>query len=373
MIYLDNAATSMPKPQAVTDAVSWAMKHCASVGRGNYEAARLAAEITYDCRTLAGQLFALPPERVVFTMNATHGLNLAIRTLVHSGDTVVISGFEHHAVTRTLHHLGIQIRVAGTTLFDREELLRAFEDAITPDVRAVVCTHVSNVFGYTLPVKEIADLCRERQVPLILDAAQSAGVLPISMEQLRAAFVAMPGHKGLYGPQGTGLLLCGQTPDPLLLGGTGSLSRSYEMPTFLPDRMEAGTHNVPGIAGLLEGLRFVQRTGYEEICRHEQDLAKKAVSKLKELPDVEVFSGPGQMGVVSFRTTQDCEEIAGKLGQDGIAVRAGLHCAPLAHKSAKTLETGTIRVSFSLFNKEDDVEQLIFSLRKMMIPGNFSV
>ncbi len=366
MIYLDNAATSMPKPPAVYEAVAWAMEHCASVGRSGHTPARLAAEAAFECRTLAGELFDCPAEQVVFTMNATHALNLAIHTLVKPGKHVVISGFEHNAVVRPLHHLGAQVHVAGRRLFDPEDTLRAFEKSITSQTGAVVCTHVSNVFGYVLPMEEIAALCRSRGVPLIVDAAQSAGVLPLSLRKLGAAFVAMPGHKGLCGPQGTGLLLCGQSPEPLLCGGTGSLSASPEMPPQLPDRAEAGTHNVPGIAGLREGLRFVR--GILPTARaHEEKLTQYAARRLAKLPGVEVFSGAPQAGVLSFRTGQDCERVAQALGKRGIAVRAGLHCAPLAHRSAGTDKTGTVRLGFSVFNKREDVDELIFGLRNLDI------
>lgn len=366
MIYLDNAATSMPKPTAVYDAVFKAMHRCASVGRSGHQPAQLAAQEVFACRKLAGELFDLPPDQVVFTMNTTHGLNIAIRTLVQPGDPVVISGFEHHAVTRTLHALQADVTIAGTKLFDPADTLASFERAVTGNVKAVICTHVSNVFGYELPLRSVAELCRQRGVPLIVDAAQSAGVLPISMNQLRAAFIAMPGHKGLYGPQGTGLLLCGMLPEPLMQGGTGSQSQSWEMPDYLPDRAEVGTHNVPGISGLAEGLRFVQGIGVKTIEQRERNLVKLAVEQLKTVKSLEFFSGDNQTGVISLNGPMDCETAAGKLAAQGIAVRAGLHCAPLAHQSAGTLKTGTIRISFSFFNKESDVEQLIFGLRKIL-------
>lgn len=176
----------------------------------------------------------MKPENVVFTFNATHGLNIAIKSLVKRGDTVLISGYEHNAVTRPLHALGAVVKVAYGPLFQPEAMFRSFEEQLTPEVCAVVCNHVSNVFGYILPVERIAALCRARGVPFILDASQSAGCLPVDMSQLKAAFIAMPGHKGLYGPQGTGLLLCGTDTQPLLEGGTGSMSARQEMPDFLP-------------------------------------------------------------------------------------------------------------------------------------------
>lgn len=346
MIYLDNAATSFEKPPSVRRAVFRAMERCASPGRGGYPAAMEAAERVFECRVLAGELFSCAPEQVVFTQNATHALNLAIKTLVKPGGTAVISGFEHNAVVRPLHALGARVEVAGRKLFDKADTLKAFRRAIRPDVDAVICTHVSNVFGYVLPVEEIAALCLERGVPFVLDASQSAGCLPISLQALGASFVAMPGHKGLYGPQGTGLLLCAQMPEPLLEGGTGSLSRLAEMPDFLPDRAEAGTLNVPGICGLYEGMRFVRSRGTEAILRHERAITG-AIAEILSDSGLDVFTGSGQTGVLSVRVEGDCEVLAEVLAARGIAVRAGLHCAPLAHESAGTLDCGTVRLSAS--------------------------
>ena len=358
MIYLDNAATTMPKPPGVQAAVREALEHCASLGRSGHQAARRAAETAYACRSLAGKMFDTEAERVVFTLNATHGLNMAIRTLVKPGDRVVVSGYEHNAVLRPLHHLGANIQVARSPLFDSGRALEAFEQAIDNSTKTVICCHASNVFGCVLPLEEIAALCRDRGVPLIVDAAQSAGILPLSMKNLGAAFIAMPGHKGLYGPQGTGLLLCGQLPEPLMQGGTGSLSRSLEMPDFLPDRGEAGTQNMPGIAGLLAGLEFVQSYGIQSICEHETQLLEHLQAMLSDIPGVQTFFNPiNQTGVLSFAVRgMDCEIMGQWLADRGFAIRAGLHCAPLAHDTVGTLNTGTVRVSVSAFNTMEEVE-----------------
>lgn len=374
MTYLDNAATTMPKPGGVYEAVDQAMRTCASLGRSGHEAARRAAEIAYACRCEAGAMFDADPEQVAFTFNTTHGLNLAIRTLVRPGDRVVVSGFEHNAVMRPLYALDARIVRAGERLFDPHDTLAAFASAVTAGTAAVVCTHVSNVFGYILPLEEIAALCRKRGVPLIIDAAQSAGILPLSLRDTGAAFIAIPGHKGLFGPQGTGLLLCGRTPEPLLYGGTGSLSRSMQMPDFLPDRVEAGTQNIPGIAGLLSGLRFVQQTGLRQIRRHEQLLLERLHQGLSACPGLQdYYGGPEvQTGVLSFRPAgEDCEALASKLSDGGFAVRAGLHCAPTAHASAGTLETGTIRVSLSVLNSAAETDAFGAYLQKIMSPGFF--
>ena len=274
-----------------------------------------------------------------------HGLNIAIRTLVKPGSRVLISGFEHNAVTRPLKALGAKLIIAGRKLFDWAQLLEQWEAGLQSGVDCAVFTHVSNVFGYILPVEEMAALCRYYGVPFVIDAAQSAGSLPVRLADLEADFIAMPGHKGLLGPQGTGILLCGRQPEPLIYGGTGSESLQQKMPDFLPDRAEAGTLNVPGIAGLTEGLRYLRREGISKIFGKEHLMAEQCAKMLQNM-GLRVFFGAHQAATVSFLPKGDCEEMAAGLARQGIAVRAGLHCAPLAHESAGTLDTGTVRVSF---------------------------
>lgn len=331
----------------------------------------LAGETAFACREVAAELFHVEnPEQVVLTFNATHGLNIAIKSLVKPGDTVLISGYEHNAVTRPLNSLGARVKTAVAPPFQPELLYQRFEELLTGEVTCVICNHVSNVFGYILPIERISALCRSRQVPLIVDASQSAGCLPVHMDDLGAAFIAMPGHKGLYGPQGTGLLLCNAPTTTLLEGGTGSVSSLQEMPGFLPDRLEAGTHNIPGVAGLLEGMHYVSQQGMGAILAHEKALTTRAAQKLSALPGVEVFAAPGlggQAGVLSFRMGgMDCEDVGERLGERDIAVRAGLHCAPLAHRSAGTLETGTVRVSFSVFNTAREVDRLVREVTQIL-------
>lgn len=345
MIYLDHAATSFPKPPVVKEAVRRALDRCANPGRGGHAPAMAAAEAVYSCRETAGQFFHCGPEQVVFTSGCTHGLNMAIFTLAKPGSRVLISGFEHNAVTRPLHALGAQIITAGTRLFDQADTLERFETALKNGVDAAVFTHMSNAFGYILPVDEMAALCRKYRVPFAVDAAQSAGSLPVDFSRWGADFVAMPGHKGLLGPQGIGLLLCAHTPKPMLFGGTGSQSIQQQMPDFLPDGAEAGTLNVPGIAGLEAGLRYVNRIGLKTISSREQRQVARCVGALKKL-GYTVFSGADQGGVLSFLPPMDCQQAADILSSRGVAVRAGLHCAPLAHQSAGTLDTGTVRLSF---------------------------
>ena len=373
MIYFDAGATTLEKPAAVGRAMAQATHAMSSPGRGSYPASRRAEETAYLCRQEAAELLGVPqPENVIITTSATHGLNIALRSLLGSGDRVVISGYEHNAVTRPLHAIpGLSVTVIDTPLFRPDLAAEEFRRAIRQlRPRAVVCTHVSNVFGMILPVADIAETCRETETPLIVDASQSAGVLPVDLSGWGAAFVALPGHKGLYGPQGTGLLLCGAEPEPLLRGGTGSQSILQEMPEELPDRLEAGTHNMPGIAGLLEGLRFVEQQGVGRIAGHERHLTRQMAARLRDIPGAEVFYTPedgAQTGVLSFRLDGwDCEALGEALAAQGAAVRAGLHCAPLAHRTAGTLETGTVRCSFSAFSTTAQVEHFVRILRQIV-------
>lgn len=345
MIYLDNGATSFHKPPEVARAMLQAMRTCANPGRGGHRPAMEAAKVVLRCRERAAQLFQCQPEQVVFTGNCTQGLNMALHSLVKPGSRVVISGFEHNAVTRPLYALGARVTVAGRKLFSPEDTLERWEKALKKGADAAVFTHMSNVFGYILPIQEMADLCRQYGVPFVIDAAQSAGVLPVSLRETGAAYIAMPGHKGLLGPQGTGLLLCGQMPEPLLYGGTGSLSASREMPDFLPDRGEAGTLNVPGIAGLEAGMAWLQEKGQSRILARQKKQVAVCTDALTHM-GIRVFSGPCQGGTLSIVPSMDCEEAAEAFSHRGIALRAGLHCAPLAHESAGTHQTGTLRISF---------------------------
>ena len=366
MIYLDNSATTYPKPQGVRQAVQRAFTdYGANPGRSGYGMCLRTTQAVYQVRQQAAEFFGAPgPECVLFQPSCTQALNVVLKGFLKPGDHVVITDLEHNAVTRPLHAVpDLKLRVARSPLFDGEAALEAFEKELDQGADLAICTHVSNVFGFILPVEKIAELCRDRGVPLIIDASQSAGCLPLDFEKLGAAFVAMPGHKGLYGPQGTGLLLCGMDPEPLLQGGTGSESRLQSMPAFLPDRLEAGTHNVAGLAGLLEGLRFVRRRGVENIAAQESMLIRQMGEGLKEVPGARVFLAQNpleQSGVLSFQLENwDCEDLGDALGDRGFALRAGLHCAPLAHRTAGTLNTGTVRLSFSHWNTREEVDRLL--------------
>lgn len=361
MIYLDSAATSFQKPQQVLRAVERTLREAASPGRGAHRPAMRAVSAMLDAREEAAAFFHFrDPERVVLAMNATHALNIAIRSLAKPGTRAVVSAYEHNAVIRPLHACGAVIDPAFGGLFDSEALLRSFREKL-PGASLAVCTHVSNVFGYILPLREIAALCRASGVPLIVDASQSAGVLALDADELGADYIAMPGHKSLLGIPGSALLLCGAEPRPLLFGGSGSDSLSREMPPYLPDRLEAGTQNAPAAAALAAGIRFIRSRGRECIEEHEKALCRHMAELLRGREEVELFLAPEeneQSGVLSLRVRgRDCEELAAALAAEDICVRAGVHCAPLAHESAGTLETGTVRMSFSPFNTHGEIEK----------------
>lgn len=370
MIYFDSAATSLQKPPAVCQAACRAIRSQSSPGRGGHITAMRAANSVYECRAKLDSFFNVgDPEKVIFTSCATHALNIAIKTLVSPGDTVVITGYEHNAVTRPLRAFGANIRVAESPLFEPEMALEAFR-RLLPGAQCAVCTHVSNVFGFIFPIEEIAELCRRQGVPLIIDASQSAGTLPVDFSSLKVSFAAMPGHKGLLGPQGTGVLLCASTADPIIFGGTGSASIPEDMPGFLPDRLEAGTHNVPGISGLSRGVSFLQTCPQGMILRHERELMHRFIERISAVPDLKIYAAGNpetQTGVLSLVSQRlPCDVLAERLGQRGICVRAGMHCAPLAHKTAGTIEGGTVRFSFSPFNTQAEVDQGSEILKKIL-------
>lgn len=377
MIYLDNAATSLKKPASVAQAMGFALKNAAGAGRSAHAPAMLGAEILYDTRLLAARMFGLDdPNRVIFTMNATQALNMALFSLARSCHHFAISPFEHNAVLRPLRYLEqegkIRLTILDGELWNDEMLLQSAEQAIADGADCFVLCHVSNVFGYIQPLPELDALLAEHGIPLVVDASQSAGIIPLDCSKLKSAVaVCMPGHKGLYGPPGTGLLLAleDSVREPLLYGGTGSNSESSDMPEYLPDRLESGTHNVAGVAGLYEGMKFLHDTGIDRVLDHEQQLCRELVHRLAALPQLQLFAAPDmrkQTGVLSFIWRGlDVQEIAACLAAKKICVRAGLHCAPLAHKTAGTLDTGTVRLSPGWFQSPRQMRRFCFNLSRI--------
>lgn len=366
-IYLDNAATSWPKPPAVYGAVLRAVREAGgNPGRSGHPLAKRAAGTVYHARETAAALFHALPEHIVFTQNCTHALNLAIHGALRQGGHVILSDLEHNAAARPVHALaeaGVIRYTAAHIYPDPEQTLRELRTHLRQETRAVICTAVSNVTGQILPRREIAGFCRENGLILILDGAQACGVLPVTLDD-GMQLLCTAGHKGLYGPMGTGILVSDGTVPllPLMQGGTGSLSASLAMPDFLPDMLEPGTVNVPGIAGLDAGMQFVMRRGTAEILRHEQALCGILLDGLRKLPDIRIFreDGAEYAPVISFvRAGEAPEQTAERLAAEGICVRAGLHCAPLAHRSLGTAPQGTVRVSPSVMNTPAQAEAFL--------------
>ena len=378
MIYLDNSATTYPKPRAVIGAVTDALnRYSANPGRGGHAPSVRAAEAVFAARRNIVGFFDIDrEENVIFTPSCTAALNTVIKGILKQGDHVVISSLEHNAVLRPLESLRergvITYSVADVSLDDDETIVN-FRRAINQHTRMMICTHASNVFGTVLPVSRLCALAHANGIAFCLDAAQSAGVLPLSVSDDGYDFVCCAGHKGLYGPMGTGLLLINsdQPMRPLIEGGTGSESDDPRMPEYLPDRLESGTLNVPGILGLSAGVSFVRERGRDRIYRHESELMEYLRRSLREIKGVRLYpediNGRAFAPVLSFTIGDtDSERAASYLDKKyGIAVRAGLHCAALAHRTAGTLSIGTVRISPSVFTTRGQIDTLIAAVRKI--------
>lgn len=378
MIYLDNSATTYPKPPQVIRAVHEASsRYGFNPGRGGYRQSLKTAEKIYNVRTKAKEFFGVYDETgVIFTSGCTDALNTVIKGVLHKGDHVVISSLEHNAVVRPLYRLkeqGIITYSVAESGKNDEETLQNFREKINSHTRLMICTHASNVFGTRLPVERLCALAHSNGVLFCLDAAQSAGIFDIDLSRDGYDFVCCAGHKYLYGPMGIGLLLLGNDRiiDTLREGGTGSESSSFEMPRYYPDRMEAGTLNVPGIIGLGAGLSFVSRRGIDRIYRSESAWIRQLYRQLSSITSIKLYTEESKLDrnapVLSFTVNgKDSEEIARILGESyDISVRGGLHCAPLAHQSMGTSETGTVRIAPSIFSTENDRLLLVNSLRKI--------
>jgi len=359
MIYLDNAATSFPKPEAVYRAMDRAQRYIgANPGRAGHQLSLSAARIVMDTReALAELLHVSEPERIVFGSNCTDMLNIAIKGAVRDGMQVVTSVRSHNSVLRPLQSLADQGRI-------KLKITSDILHAVGRNTDLVVIPHADNVTGAILPVEQIAILCQIHHCRLIVDAAQTAGILPLYPEEWGVDLCAMPGHKGLLGPQGTGALYIRKGVDlkPLKEGGTGTSSQLLEQPRELPERYESGTLNTPGLAGLGQGVRYVLEHR-ARIRAHELLLTERLLHGLRSIPNVHLY-GPAtaleRVGTVSFNIEgMESGMAADRLDAFGICVRAGLHCAPLMHESLGTLATGTLRASLGFMNSADDVDALL--------------
>lgn len=371
VIYLDNAATTGRKPQTVINAVSTALKNGnANPGRSGHSLSMRTAARVYSVRNELADFFgASGAENVVFTLNCTHGINCVIKGLVRAGDKVVISSLEHNAVTRPLYKIGAATQTAEVSLTDDNITVSNFERLISYDTRLVICTGASNVLAKVLPTAKIGAICRAKGVPFAVDAAQSTGVLPIDMKKQNIDYLCIAPHKGLYAPMGVGVLICeGPIENTIIEGGTGTASADPAQPNFLPEKLESGTINVPGIIGTGAGLEFVRRIGTEKIYKHENELCSHLYHGLKSLSSVRLYTPEPKLGetvpIVTFNFNgKTSSETANYLNDKGIAVRAGLHCAPSAHRMMGTLESGAVRVAPSVFNGFHEIQSLINALK----------
>ena len=399
-IYLDNAATSFPKPEEVPMAVyDYMTKLGTNVNRGGYATAYDTESVVFECRELIGALFHAPDyKNVVFTRNITESMNVVLKGLLHSGDHVIVSSMEHNAVMRPIRQLekkGVsftRVQCESDGSLKPEKL----SSCLRPDTKAVVMTHASNVFGTMLPIEEVGNFCKENGLVFILDSAQTAGVFPIDMEKMHIDILCFTGHKGLLGPQGIGGFILRDELvlkiEPLISGGTGSLSNVETVPEFMPDRFEAGTPNLPGIFGLHAALNWLRKLGekslsaelfttehcfsaaLEKISEHELQLTEEFLTLLEPLEKEAKLKIIGKKdtemrtGVVSIQTlTRELSDTAFQLDtRYGIMTRVGLHCAPSAHKTMGTYPTGTIRFSFGFANTDKEVKLAIDALKELL-------
>lgn len=379
-IYLDNAATSFPKPEAVYAAMDrYNREWGAPVGRGAYQAAMDVQSAVRRCRKRAAEcLGAESSERVLFTFNGTDSLNLALHGLLKPGDHVVTTAMEHNSVLRPLRwlekHRGVKVSIVPADETGRVEPT-AIREAVTSETRLIAMIHVSNVTGTIQPIAEVAEIAKSAGVLFLVDAAQSAGHLPISVQELGIDLLACPGHKGLMGPLGTGLLYLKpgleDQVESVRQGGTGSQSEEDQQPETLPDKYESGNHNGPGLVGLEAGLAWLAEQDFQKLRQHEMELLLQFFEGVQDVPNLTVY-GPSdperQVGVVSLTVEGYEPQILASILDENfqIQIRSGLHCAPLAHRTLGTLETGgTARFSFGPFTTSDDITAAVEALREI--------
>lgn len=376
-IYLDNAATSFPKPKEVADAVyDFMINNGTSSGRGSYKKAMQSDYIVYECRKLIGNLFNFDdPKKVVFTSNVTDSLNIAIRGILKENDHVITSSLEHNAVWRCLKTLEKDINIKIDTVECSKDGITNPEDIkkyIRKDTALIVFTQASNVLGTIQPVKEIGKIARENNIVFLVDAAQSAGAMKIDIKEDNIDILAFTGHKSLLGPMGTGGLIINTDIDikPLKAGGTGGDSAYEYQPDYYPNHLETGTSNVSGIAGLRAAIKFLNREGIDNIHNKEKKLTKYALQRLETVKDIEIY-GPKDcekiLSVISFNIkNKRPEDISTILDQKyDIMLRSGLHCAPTAHSIINTKDRGSLRIGIGYFNTKDDIDKLVEALNNL--------
>lgn len=378
-VYLDNASTTFPKPKQVIDAMyNYMLNIGGNAGRGNYSNSLESNRYLYNAREVVCNFFGYDsPSNVIFTNNVTTSLNILIKGILQFGDHVITSSMEHNSVIRPLYFCKEQLKIKldivnanSSGFIDIED----FKRKITDKTKLVIMTQASNVTGSIQDLQRIGEICNQHNVFFIIDSSQGAGVLDLNMKNIKANAIAFTGHKGLLGPQGVGgFILDSKLNDsclPLLHGGTGSLSYSLEQPDFLPDKFECGTHNLPGIIGLAEGIKFINSIGLSNIYEHNKYLINKLLNGLLNMKNIIVYgdiSGNMLTTCVSINSNLlDASELGYYLECNGIKTRCGLHCAPIAHKTIGTFPNGTVRLSISYFTTKKDIDYTLMTLNKIM-------
>ena len=375
MTYFDNAATTMHKPASVLRAVrECAEYYGANPGRSGHRLSMLTAKKVFECRETAAKLFDAEPDNVVFTANCTQALNTAIKGALTKGSHVIISDMEHNSVFRPVYRLsqdgGVTYSIAQTYEGDFDKTVRSFESQITTKTKMIACSSGSNLCGVMLPCDALYELCKKHGLVLLLDLAQSAGTRRASLS--KADFLCMPGHKGLYGPPGTGLLITakGEGLSTIIEGGTGSQSYLKEQPPSMPERLESGTLNTYGIAGLQEGMQFVASMGHDRIYRHELALTQLLYDSLIKMKNIKLYTQRPEwnthLPVLCFNVGEiKSETVVEEMSKRGYALRGGFHCTPLAHQKLKTGDFGAVRASFSVYNTQEQVLKFVHELKQL--------
>jgi len=379
IIYLDSAATTFPKPRGVIDATfDCTENYCGNAGRGSHALALKSAEAVYSAREALASLFSASPENVIFTLNTTQSINLAIKGVMNRGGHVLISDMEHNSTLRPIARLQSERKISydiypthknGLPL-STDEILSGIIRRLRPNTRLICAIHTSNICSYSLPIREIGRLCHRHGILFLVDAAQGAGHTEISLETDNVDMLCLPGHKGLYAPQGVGALVLRDSLllDTLIEGGNGVNSLETSMGTISPERYEGGTLCTPAIVGLCEGIKFIQKIGIDSIVAHERALWRKAYISLCDIDDIEFYgdSSAGSILLFNLKSIRS-DDLGSALSKKGFCLRTGYHCAPLAHKALGTPEGGAARMSFSIFNTEEDIDKVCAEIKALAI------
>lgn len=379
MIYFDNAATSFPKPPTVCEEVDKCMRfYCGNPGRGTHKMSMAAAEKIYECREAVANLIGCESvENIVFTLNTTHALNMAIKGLLRHGDHVIISDLEHNSVYRPVYKMAengiIQYDIfdsmTGSERRTPGKICSNIAKLIRPNTRLVICTHASNICSVTLPIKEIAALCHRHKILLVVDAAQSLGHLSVNMKDMDIDVLCAPGHKGLLGPAGCGIMAInnGVILETMMEGGNGIVSLDGNMPDFSPERYEVGTLATPAIAGLWAGVQAIKKTGVQNIHRHERMLYSLTLERLMNFKKVKIYAPEYRGATMLFNVANmPSDQLSRVLDEHGICVRSGFHCSPLAHKKLNTSKDGAVRISFGFYNTAQEIDLFYNALKSIL-------